>query len=369
MNIIWFSWKDIAHPESGGAETVSEEIRKNLLKDGHQVKLITAKYSGSKDYEKRNDGLEIYRSGNRFSVYLKAGSLYKKNFKSWADVVIDEMNTIPFMTPLYTEKNTKNFLLTYQLARQVWFYQMIFPISLIGYLVEPLMLIFMSKLRYKNVLTESNSTKLDLQKYGFKKVHVFRIGMSLEPLKSLGPKKISNSILSLGAIRPMKRTLHAVKAFELARDKNNDLTLTIAGDNSTPYAKKVIKYINNSRHKEAIDVKGRVPAKERLELMTKSDVILVTSIKEGWGLIVTEANSQGTPAIVYDTDGLRDSVKNNITGLTSMAGSYKNMSTKILELLDDDKMYKGIRQKAWEDSKQYTFENSYYDFLKAIEEK
>lgn len=255
MNIVWFSWKDISHPESGGAETVSEEIRKNLLKDGHKVILITASYSGSKEHERRNDGLEIYRAGNRYSVYIKAASLFKKNFKEWPDVVIDEMNTIPFLTPLYTAKNTRNYLLTYQLARQVWYYQMIFPVSLIGYLLEPMMLFIMSKLRYISVLTESNSTKLDLQKYGFNNVHVFRIGMALTPLKSLGVKNISNSILSLGAIRPMKRTLHAIKAFELARDKNPDLKLIIAGDNSTPYAKKYLTMLKTPDIKEQSKLK------------------------------------------------------------------------------------------------------------------
>ena len=40
-----------------------------------------------------------------------------------------------------------------------------------------------------------------------------------------------------------------------------------------------------------------------------------TSVKEGWGLIVTEAGSQGTPAIVYDVDGLRDIVVESETGV------------------------------------------------------
>jgi glycosyltransferase involved in cell wall biosynthesis len=138
--------------------------------------------------------------------------------------------------------------------------------------------------------------------------------MHLTPLATLPKKKPTGRVLSLGAVRPMKRTLDIVKAFEIARDTNDELTLTIAGDVSTPYAKKVINYIERSRHTSAIDVRGRVSMDEKTDLMRSSDVILVASIKEGWGLIVTEANSQGTPAITYDTDGLRDSVQENITG-------------------------------------------------------
>jgi len=41
----------------------------------------------------------------------------------------------------------------------------------------------------------------------------------------------------------------------------------------------------------------------------------MTSVREGWGLVVTEANACGTPAIVYDVPGLRDAVIHERTGL------------------------------------------------------
>jgi glycosyltransferase involved in cell wall biosynthesis len=102
--------------------------------------------------------------------------------------------------------------------------------------------------------------------------------------------------------------------------------------------------------------------KEKTNLMRISDVILVTSVKEGWGLIVTEANSQGTPAIAYDTDGLRDSVRNNITGYLCTSGDYDAMSALINKLLSNKKVYESFRIEAWQYSKQFTFKNSYDDF-------
>ena len=50
---------------------------------------------------------------------------------------------------------------------------------------------------------------------------------------------------------------------------------------------------------------GRTSDDQKLELMRRASVLVSTSVKEGWGLIVTEANSMGSPAIVYDADGLR----------------------------------------------------------------
>lgn len=90
------------------------------------------------------------------------------------------MNTIPFMGFSYS--STPTVLLTYQLAREVWFYQMIFPLSLFGYLIEPLYLRYMSK-KYLAVLTESQSTKTNLAKFGFKeKLLVFSVLVCIQNL-------------------------------------------------------------------------------------------------------------------------------------------------------------------------------------------
>lgn len=362
MKILWLTWKDRSHPLSGGAETVSGEIMDRFVRDGHEVKVITARYHGS-SYKDNMNGIDILRVGNRYSVYLRAKKIYEKELSNWPDIVIDEMNTIPFCSGFYNK--TKNILLCYQLAREVWFYQMILPISLFGYIAEPFMLHKLAK-KYPVALTESDSTKKDLENYGFKDVNTFRIGMALSPLKSLEAKGKNSTILSLGAIRPMKRTLHAIKAFEAARDQNKNLRMIIAGDATGYYAQRVIRYAQKSRHHKVIDIKGRVSATERLDLMQKANIILVTSVKEGWGLIVTEANSQGTPAIAYNVDGLRDSIKNNITGLLSPNRDYQTMGNQIVSLLSDAEKYESLRLNAWKWSKEFTFENSYKAFLRII---
>lgn len=363
MNVLWLSWKDRSHPLAGGAETVSGEIMDRFVKDGHEVIHLTASYPQATPHETTVSGVEIYRQGNRYSVYLKVRQLFKQRFQEWPDVVIDEMNTLPFGNGFYSHK--KNVMVCYQLAREVWLYQMPPPISWIGYITEPLMLHFIAK-TYPLTLTESKSSQKDLINHGFKNVQTFRVGIALQPLPSLTKKQPSNIVLSLGSIRPMKQTLHAVKAFEVARDKNPALRMIIAGDNTGDYAEQVIGYIAASRHKGAIEVLGRISASKRLELMQQADVIIVTSIKEGWGLIVTEANSQGTPAIGYDADGLRDSIQDGVTGLLAPNGDYEAMGNQIVTLLGDQEQYSRLREAAWQWSKEFTFDNSYADFLATL---
>lgn len=362
MNIVWFSWKDSTHPQAGGAELVSDHIRQRLVQDGHHVTLITAQYPGSKPIEMVK-GVQTIRAGGRFSVYVKARRAYRL-LRPSQDVVIDEMNTVPFMVAFY-RTSARPVLLTYQLARKVWFYQMPFPISVIGYILEPLYLRIISK-RYQTVLTESNSTKQDLVRFGFSanSIGVFRVGMETNHPHHLTAKPNTNHIVFLGSLRPMKRPLDAIKAFEFARDTRPQLSLSLAGSTSGPYAKKVIAYAEHSRHASAITVMGHISDSQKSKLLQAAGLILVTSVKEGWGLIVTEANSQGTPAIVYDTDGLRDSVIGGKTGLVTPSGDSKQMGKAIVDLLGDRVLYDRFRKAAFENSAQFTFDNSYQDFMR-----
>lgn len=359
MKILWFTWKDITHPEAGGAEFLGDTIASELVKDGHEVIILTMKYPGSSQ-EELHKGYKIIRVGNRYTVYWEAFRYYQKNLRGWADKIIEEINTIPFMTQWYTKE--KRTLLIYQLCREIWFYQLIFPLSLIGYLVEPIYLWF---LRNNKVLTESNSTKVDLMKYGFSasNISIFPIFTDMIPIKSLKDKKNYDrfTVLSLGAIRSMKRTLDQVKAYELAKAEIPELQMKIAGKSIGKYGQKVLEYIESSRYNKDIEYLGRVTREQKIELMHKSHIILVTSVKEGWGLIVTEAASQGTPAIVYDVDGLRDSVRNKEFIVNP---NQKSLSDQIMKYFNNQLNHTEYQEKLLNESSNYSNKRSYEAFKK-----
>lgn len=369
MKILWLTWKDREHPLAGGAEVVNEELAKRLVKDGHEVTFVVGGFSDSKS-EERRDGFTIVRVGGRYSVYWHAYRLYKKRFSLWPDLVIDEMNTIPFFAKLYVKQ--RNLMFVHQLCRQIWFYQTFFPINLIGYLLEPL---YLRLLNDREVITISESTKQDLLRYGFSQsnVHIITEGIDISPISSIEfEQRISEGvdvapiILSIGRIEPMKRTLDVVRAFESLKKDIPKAQLVIAGFLRGAYGEKIQKASAKSLYSKDITITGIVTKERKIELLREASVLVLTSIKEGWGLVVTEAASQGRPSVVYNIDGLRDAVKDGETGIVTKANTPQEMGNSIISILQTRQVYERLCRNAWEWSKGVTFDNAYREFTNIL---
>ena len=366
MNIVWLSWKDRKNPLAGGAELVNEALARQLVAHGHRVKLIVGGFSGAKPKE-TIDGYEVIRLGGRVTVYYQAWRYYvREDLADWADLVIDEVNTVPFFAKFYAHKPTVVF--AHMLCRQIWWYELFFPASLVGYLAEPLYLRLLSD---QAVVTVSESTKHDLMRFGFKKAKISIIPEIIETPPVTSPSYIKKyprpTVLSLGAVKPMKRTLEIVRAFELAKTDLPKLQLIVAGRPEGAYGKRVLRACRQSQYARDIKCLGAVAPAKRAELMQKSHLLAVTSVKEGWGLVVSEAASQGTPAVVYDVDGLRDSVRDGRTGLVAKFNTPQALATSIAAALKNQSKYDTMRVSAWKSARDLTAEKSYQVFIKILE--
>ena len=216
MKILWFTWKDQTHPFAGGAEVVTSEICKRLVADGHEIIMLAGGYGECKKND-MIDGYTVIRIGGQFSIYWKAHRYYMKHLIGWADVIIEEANIVPFFTQYYV-KEKKRYVIYHQLGRKVWLYQIFFPLNVIGYLIEPF---YTYLLRKNTVITVSESTKKDLQRFGFdeSKIHIISEGVNIDRMEQIEKtKKITEPILlSFGNVRAMKRTGHIIRAFEIAK--------------------------------------------------------------------------------------------------------------------------------------------------------
>ena len=69
---------------------------------------------------------------------------------------------------------------------------------------------------------------------------------------------------------------------------------------------------------------GAVSHAEKFERLQRAHVLIATSVREGWGLVVSEAAALGTPSIAYDVAGLRDR-------LASAAAAYGGTEAQITQ--------------------------------------
>ena len=371
MKYLWLAWKDKYHPAAGGAEVILHELSEALVKDGHDVTILTAKYSGAPKFETIS-GVKIIRiGGNRYIHPLAALIYYMRKLRGHFDVVIETVNTAPYFAALFRNKGRKPFLFYHQLAREIWHFEAPFPLNHLGYhIIEPLSTRLLGKSKAPTI-TISNSTKEDLIRHGFKEnpIEIISEINHLEPIKDLQniQKFEKPTILSLGAIRSMKRTLDQIHAFEIAKHRIPDLQMKLVGDASGQYGQEVINRINQSPYKQDIEYLGKVSHDDKKKIMQQAHLITVSSVKEGWGLIVTEAAGQGTPAVVYDVDGLRDSVKNLETGIVT-APNPTSLADGIGRALADNRLYNRMRHLGWQWSKEINLKKSYSDFKKAVGE-
>jgi len=364
VKILILNFRDIRNPSAGGSEVATHEMVKRWVTWGHEVTLFTSRYPGcltEEDFE----GVHIIRRGGRYTVYWQAFRYYQKNLRGRFDLVIDEINTVPFLAHLYV--GVPVVALIHQLAREVWFYEARFPLSLVGYLLEPL---YLRLYRQVPVLTISRSTAEDLIKVGIKRVWVLTLGINVEPLSSLSPKAEGDPLLLfVGRVVPSKRVHVAIEALPKILTVYPQAKLHIAGDLGVKhYARRLWRLIRQKGLASHVRLLGYLPKVEKLAKMQEATLLLVTSVREGWGLVVVEANAMGTPAVVYNVHGLRDSVHNGETGVVCSKNSPEELGRAVVTMLKDKERYKEIRHQAWEWSRELNWDKTAREALDFLEE-
>ncbi len=342
----------------GGAEVFTREVASRWVRYGHDVTLFTSEFTGCKK-EEMSEGVKIVRLGGRFSVYGKARSFYEKENKvNGFDVVVDEINTRPFFAPNFVQKKTKVIALIHQLAREYWFYEAPFPFSYLGYYyLENRWL-----RQYVKVptATVSESTQFDLTALGFKDIFVVPEGLGFAPLENTSNQEFKPIIVFAGRLKRTKRPDHAIKAFKIIREKMPEAQLWIIG--TGPLREELERMAG-----KGVTFFGSLDNLNRRNLIRKSSVLINPGLREGWGLNIIEANALGIPAVAYNVPGLRDSIKDNETGLLVKKGDFENLAETIIGVLKDQQLLKRLSSNALEYSRAFSWDKTATEFNDFIE--
>ena len=355
--IVILNWRDITHPRAGGAERVTHEIARRWVAWGHQVTLFCASYQGASP-EDVLDGVRVVRRGRQQTVHWEAYRHYRTHFQGHCDIIIEEVNTLPFFTPLYAREPV--LMYSNQLAREVWRYEAPFPLSTLGYMAEP---IYLQVYRRTPVMTISQSTQNDLRGLGLPGPY-FVLPMSIdatppEALPPLATKERHWTLVFVGRVVPSKRVDHIVRALGLVhRSGLAQARLWIVGSWDEPYRRALDRLIADLGLEGHVTLFGHVDAALKEQLMARAHVFVMTSVREGWGLVVTEANALGTPAAVYNVPGLRDSTRDGQTGLVCRRNTPSTLAHAILSLHAQPLLYARLREQAWVSAKESSWDRT-----------
>ena len=348
MRFLMLNWRDPRNPISGGAERVSLAYLKELVRRGHEVAWFANDFPGGAR-EETFEGIKIIRGGGKGSSVLKARQWYRQQPRF--DLVIDQHHGIPWYAPWWSGTNCVAYI--HEVLGPIWesFYP--WPLSAVGQVQER-----WTHRLYRDVpfWTPSDSTKKILQQHGIKDVHVFLNGTDAKPLAELEAKPLASPLRLAVVCRlaPNKRVDHAIHAVKVLKERGTDVRLTIVGTGEVESSLKQL--VNELALTNEVQFAGRLDEAAKDECLRRAHFLIHTSVREGWGLNVIEANAMGTPAVVYPVGGLVDSTVDNETGLITREESPASVADTIQGILNSPEKYERLRVGAWNRAKSLQWE-------------
>ncbi len=351
--ILAINWQDITHPMGGGAEVHFHEIFKRVAAKGHEVTLLCCKYDGAAD-EETLDGIRIIRRGsrNRFNFHIKPAYTELAKEKQY-DIVIDDINKIPFFTPLFVREPLlaivhhffgKSIFLEAPWLQAQYVYQTERRVPTV----------------YQNTpfAVVSESTRRELRELGVKSsIELLPNSVDMDQFSVLPNEKSKIPLIGyFGRMKKYKSADHVLLALPRIRERIPNVRLLMIGGGD--YLETLQEEAADLGIEDAVEFTGRVSHEDKVKLLNRLWLAVNPSPKEGWGLTVIEANACGVPVVAANSPGLRDSVRDGETGLLYPYGNIAALANSVVSLLQNTEQRKALAQNArhwaaswsWDDS-------------------
>lgn len=333
LHIVLLDYRDITHPEAGGAEQYVNEIFQRIAACGHRVTLVCAGYAGAPVAE-RIGGLRVLRTGNKATanVAVAYAALALARHEP-VDLFVEDICKLPFLLPALTRIpvlpivlhlfGTTVFAETNPLfASYVWLFERLIPTVYHG-------------LRF---VALSASTVEDLTRRGVRAgaMDVVPPGVDLRRYAAPEVRDGRPLLVYVGRLKRYKQLDVVVRAFARARAQvpGAELVLVGKGDDRA----RLEALVRHLRLGEAVRFTGYLAEAEKLVWLRRACAVVYPSQKEGWGIATIEAAACGTPVLASDAPGLRDAVRDGVTGFLIPHDDVDAWSRRMTEVLLDARL-------------------------------
>ncbi len=351
MRILVMNWNDRCDPHAGGAEVHLHRIFGRAAARGHQVTLLCNRPRGAARRTEL-DGMRVLRVGRRNTFNYHAPFAYYRHFRGRVDVVVDALNKLPLMVPLFAREPVV--AIVHHLFGATALREMNSLASAYVGAFESLV-----PRVYRDCLVEviSDSTRDDLRRRGLDRDEQIRTvfcGLDQELYRPAADPAASRDrrpmLLFLGRIKRYKSVETIIEALPEIRRRLPETHLVIAGDgDDLPRLREIAR--SRGFDDDAVRFTGLVSDQEKVRLYRRAWLALMPSPKEGWGLTVVEASACGTAVLAADSPGLRESVVDGETGFLYPFGDSAACARHALRVLDDGALREklGAAGRRWAD--------------------
>jgi glycosyltransferase involved in cell wall biosynthesis len=305
------NWRDPWHSLAGGSERYAWEYAKALHAAGVRVEFLTAREQGQRVTEVR-EGIEIRRGGGPFTFYAHA-ALRLLRRRRRLDIVIDPECGIPTFSPLFVRRDTAVVLVLHHVHQEQFRTYFPAPLAWIGRTLERVVMPLIYRGRATVAVSESTRREMHTQLGWQGPVGILANGAkeAADP-DGLAEVKDVDRLVVLGRLVPHKRVDLVLRTLHALREERPDLRLEICGKG--PDRPRLEELTERLGLTERVTFHGYLEEDAKERLLRGAALHVCASDVEGWGQAVIDAAGYGVPTVARDVPGLRDSVRDGITG-------------------------------------------------------
>jgi len=356
-HILVLTDRDWTHPQGGGTGTNLYGQVSRWVAWGHRVTVIAGDYPGAAAREELAPNLTVHRMGSRLTVFPRAAwACLRGGLARDADVVLEVVNGITFLTPLWLRRPRA--ALVHHVHRDHYVAELGRPGAVAALLAETLPL--RALYRDTTFLTISEAGRRDLLALGLpaERIHVAYLGVE-EPPFPASERSARPRLLYLGRLKQYKRIellLDVAEAIPAAH-----LDLAGEGDHRPALEAEVARRGLGDR----VTLHGHVSEEEKAALLSRAWVNLTASSAEGWCLTVMEAAMYGTPSAALAVGGLPESIADGRTGL--LASDGPELVERVRELVSNPALRERLGAAAKARARGFTWDRTARENLAVLE--
>jgi glycosyltransferase involved in cell wall biosynthesis len=305
------AWRDFDDIDAGGSEVHASMIARLWAEAGIDVTMKTSAAAGHPSLTRR-DGYRVVRKAGRYAVFPRTAVSGALGRGGRPDGLVEVWNGMPFFSPLWARCPRVVFL--HHVHAEMWDMALGQPaLARLGKLVE--LNLAPPLYRGTRLVTLSPSSRDEIvTRLGLPAANISVVPPGVDPrFRPSGRRSPHPMVAAVGRLVPVKRFDVLIDTLVELRRRHPTLEAHIAGEGSQRNA--LMTRVHAAGAAGWLHLPGRLDDAALVQLYRRAWVVASTSVREGWGMTLTEAAACGTPAVASAIPGHADAVHHGTSGL------------------------------------------------------